>query len=150
VHFNEGMLLSAVRVGQWIAIVAGPLWLAFAHRAMTPDGTGWEDIFLVGGAVLLLVLLIVGPVISLVSRRHHSLPLRIYSWITLAIWATIFVIPFFVGVDSDGGGANFDPNVTTALTILAVVLIVASWVAVSWAAVESRKRSTHQRQGLRG
>ncbi|MDP9028666.1 MAG: hypothetical protein M3N46_14140 [Actinomycetota bacterium] len=146
------MLHRIVRWGQWAAIVVLPGWV-LVGSAVFASGGGWYVFALLIAIPTLLVLLVVGPLISLAVPRGYRSPITAASAIlTVVLWVVVLLNPLALEEAGDGPvGPSFferlgmpsDVNqlLWAGLWAAVPVLLMAIWATFIVSAVSGRRAS---------
>jgi hypothetical protein len=120
---------KVVWVLQWVALVATPLWWTFGS-AFT--GGGWGTLVLMIAAVPTFLLMLIGPIVGIASRRYRAakqMPAA-YSRITPVQWILGAVWPLTI---TSQGDSNSGPSALGAIGIPeAVVAVIGAISAVGF------------------
>jgi hypothetical protein len=81
----------------WPAMVVLPFWLLFGSGLLRRGGgEGYEAIPLLIADLVFAPTLIACAVLSLLLRHSASPARTAFSWLTLACWISVILVPFFI------------------------------------------------------
>ena len=138
------MLVTIVGRVAWAMIVVLPLWL-LSGSGLLGDGTeGYEVILLLVAAPFLIAANIVTAALARRIRGSHTTAGSSFAALTIAWWAAVALLPFFV---VEVGDAVTNPSFAQRIGLSgtandgaqgllfwgAIVLAVGSWIALGMA-----------------
>jgi hypothetical protein len=120
---------------QWAAAVLAPFWLFASPGAFKG---GWAVVLALFTAPLLLTAMIIPPIVCVATkrtRRSRTAP-RVYSFLAVALWATVFLHGTSIESDSDiehfpSWLENLGASSTTSDTVFALSAVVIVLLALS-------------------
>jgi hypothetical protein len=146
------MLVTIVRHAAWPMIGVLPLWLLSGSGLLRDGSEGYEFILLFVAALFVVAASIVTATLARRLRGSHTSASFAFAGLTIAWWAVVALVPFFMFELGDtvtnpsfaqhiGLSRTANDGALGLLVWGAIVLAVASWIALGVARSQLNRRA---------